>query len=257
MRRTSVAVALFAVVGAGGLARAAGGVGGAGGAVGGAAAAGPSAATPAVPAAGASSANANSVASTNANPLPPPPPSSLNPAGSTAGVPPTPASASPGLPSPSSSSGSLPSQQGLGAQINNELRPSPSLNADQVITVQAALAAGGLFRGPIDGNMTASTRAAVRQFQQIQRLPETGELDAETVNRLQRGAVSGGTGSNGATSTNGNRSAAGDPFSTSFTGAPPTNPGSTGGTATFSTPFPISSTLNTSNAPPAGTLVQP
>jgi peptidoglycan hydrolase-like protein with peptidoglycan-binding domain len=160
-------------------------------------------------------------------------------------------------------SGALPSQQGLDNQTLNELRPAASGNATQVLNVQSALAAAGFFRGPIDGNMTASTRAAIRQFQSVNRLPDTGELDAETSNRLMRSSAAGTAGSNGSTSTTGNRAAAGDPFANSFTGVPssfvnpgtPATPAPTG--PIFSTPFPIATPLNTSPAPPQGTTVQP
>jgi hypothetical protein len=205
----------------------------------------------------------SSTAATSATPstastaLPPPPPSSItNSASSTSGVPPTPAPASPGLPS-APTTGALPSQQGLGAQVTNELRPSPSLNAAQVANVQAALAAGGLYRGPIDGNMTGAVRASIRLYQQIQGLPQTGDLDAETAARLQSGSL----GSNGATSTVGNRAAAGDPFSTSTTqtSVPTTTTTTrTGGSTTAAAPFSISTPLNTSPAgAPPGITVQP
>jgi peptidoglycan hydrolase-like protein with peptidoglycan-binding domain len=185
-------------------------------------------------------------AQTTTGALPPPPPSSVTQP--TTSVPPTPAPATPGLPSPSSSIGVLPSQQGLGAQVTNELRPSPSLNPSQVTSVQSALAAGGLYRGPIDGTMSASTRAAVRQFQEINRLPASGELDAETLARLQ---LPGSTASNGTTSTAGNRANA-EPFGVT-TGTGTTNGTTTGTSTDTSKPFPLSAPPT----PPPGTLIQP
>ncbi|MCA1665063.1 MAG: peptidoglycan-binding protein [Myxococcales bacterium] len=171
-------------------------------------------------------------------------------------VPPTPAPATAGLPSPTSSP-SLPSSQGLPASTVNELRPSPSLNTTQVEGVQATLAAGGLYRGPVDGNMSATLRASVREFQQISALPQTGELDAETMSRLTRSnATAGSSGSNGTTSTSGNLSAS-QPFSTTVPTVPGSPATSPAGTATFSTPFQLSSPINTSPAAAAGTTVQP
>jgi hypothetical protein len=190
----------------------------------------------------------------------PPPPVSVTSTGSNAGVPPTPAPAFPGLPSPTQA-GTLPSDRGFDAQTNNELRPSSSLNVGQVANVQASLAAGGLYRGPIDGNMTASTRAAIRQFQEASRLPATGELDAQTMRTLAGTAANGSAGANGTTSTTGNRAAAGDPFSTTFTGVPTTTgTGTVGGGQTgpiFSTPFPLSNPINTSPAASPSATVQP
>jgi len=194
--------------------------------------------------------------STNMNPLPPPPPASLNPLTSTNNtIPPTPATATAGLPSPSAS-GALPSTQGLPANTANELRPSPSLDSSQVAAVQASLAAGGLYRGPIDGNMSAGLRASLRQYQAISAIPQTGDIDAETMARLQRSALSGNVGSSGTTSTTGNRGAAGDPFSTSSPPSP-LNSTSTSGTATFSTPFQLSAPINTSPATGQTATVQP
>lgn len=198
-------------------------------------------------------------ASTNGNPLPPPPPTSVNPlVSSNNTVPPTPAPATAGLPSPPQSP-ALPSQQGLSAREAQELRPSPSLDATQVASVQASLAAGGLYRGPIDGNMSASLRASVREYQALIGLPQTGEIDGETIARLQRSALAGSVGSNASTSTVGNRGAAGDPFSTSSPPAPlsgsPATSGS--GTATFSTPFHLSAPINTSPATGQTATVQP
>jgi hypothetical protein len=241
----SIVVALLLV---GGSAFAAGGTGGAAGAV----SAAPHAGTPAA------AANPTNVtgaaASTNASTLPPPPPTSVNPTISSQNtIPPTPAPATAGLPA-TPTSPSLPSAQGLSSATANELRPSPSLSVGQVAEVQAALAAGGLYRGPIDGNMTASVHASIRDFQEIVGLPQTGNLDAETAARLSRSNAVGGTASNGNTSTSGNLGAI-QPFSATPSVVVPVSP--QGGTATFSTPFPLSQPINTSNATPPGIFVQP
>ena len=194
-----------------------------------------------------------SAASTNASTLPPPPPTSLNPTvNSHNTVPPTPAPATAGLPS-TPSSGVLPSNQGLAARTQNELRPAPSLSADQVVSVQATLAAGGLYRGPIDGNMSATLRASIREYQQISGLPQTGDLDAETLARLARSSAVGGTGSNGNTSTAGNLAVT-QPFSATTVIVPGTS--STAATTT-TTPFPLSSPINTSPTTPSSVLIQP
>jgi hypothetical protein len=195
---------------------------------------------------------------TTAAPLPPPPPSSVNPTVSSQNtIPPTPAPATAGLPSPSST-GALPSSQGLPAATTNELRPSPSLNAAQVADVQATLAAGGLYRGPIDGNMSGSLRASIREFQQIAALPQTGDLDAATMAQLTRSNATGGSGSNGTTSTSGNLSTS-QPFTTVLTtipGTPTTTTQPPTGTI-FSQPFQLSAPANTSPTPPAGMFIQP
>jgi hypothetical protein len=242
----SIIVALFTV--AGGSAWAAGGAGGAAGQVSAGIHAG---AAPAAPTVSNISGNA---ASTNASTLPPPPPTSVNPTISSQNtIPPTPAPATAGLPA-TPNSPSLPSAQGLSSSTANELRPSPSLSVGQVADVQAALAAGGLYRGPIDGNMTAAVHASIRDFQEIVGLPQTGNLDAETAARLSHSSSVGGSASNGNTSTSGNLGAI-QPFSPTPVIVP--NGSSATGTATFSQPFPLSAPINTSNQTPPGTLIQP
>jgi hypothetical protein len=246
MSHRSMMFALFALVG--GSAWAAGGVPGAAGTSSGTAT---SATTPTNATTG-----MTAPASTNPGPLPPPPPTSVNPtASSNNTVPPTPAPATAGLPS-TPNSPVLPSQQGPSSTAANESRPSPSLNTTQVTSVQASLAAAGLYRGPIDGNMTASVRASIRRFQEIAALPQTGDLDSETLARLQNSSVNGGAGSNGNTSTAGNRSAS-EPFSTTFTNIPAVPQTGAPGTATFSTPFPLSTPINTSPSTPSSVLIQP
>lgn len=216
--------------------------------------------TPAAPSSRGTSTAAQSSTAAATAPLPP---SSVSTPASVGGVPPTPAPASPGLPSPPSDTGVFPSQQGFGARVENELRPSPGLDAAQVADVQATLAAGGLYRGPIDGTLSGATRAAIRQFQELDRLPPTGSLDAETLARLQQGVRSGAVASNGATSTAGNRSVA-EPFAATAIIVPGAVAGTTAATVTtpFSlartqTPFPLVVPSTLSPTPPPGTLITP
>ncbi|HET7876721.1 MAG TPA: peptidoglycan-binding domain-containing protein [Methylomirabilota bacterium] len=49
---------------------------------------------------------------------------------------------------------------------------------------QRALRELGYGPGPVDGVIGARTRAALTRYQQAQRLPTTGDLDAETMARL-------------------------------------------------------------------------
>jgi Putative peptidoglycan binding domain len=53
-----------------------------------------------------------------------------------------------------------------------------------LVEIQRALAARGLYRGPIDGIAGSQTREATRQFQRSQGLPATGRLNIETVRAL-------------------------------------------------------------------------
>jgi peptidoglycan hydrolase-like protein with peptidoglycan-binding domain len=50
--------------------------------------------------------------------------------------------------------------------------------------VQVALKNQGQYRGPIDGIMGPRTRQAVREFQKVNGLEQTGTLDQETMQKL-------------------------------------------------------------------------
>lgn len=54
----------------------------------------------------------------------------------------------------------------------------------QVKAVQEALKEKGQDPGPIDGIMGPRTKAALKDFQRSEDLPETGRLDAETMTKL-------------------------------------------------------------------------
>lgn len=62
--------------------------------------------------------------------------------------------------------------------------PRPPRNATEL---QVALARNGISSGSIDGSIGSQTRSALRAYQQKERLPVTGELDAATKARLLLG----------------------------------------------------------------------
>jgi peptidoglycan hydrolase-like protein with peptidoglycan-binding domain len=53
--------------------------------------------------------------------------------------------------------------------------------------VQAALAEGGYYRGPIDGIFGGGTRRAVRAFQRDKNLPVTGRINSALLDKLNIG----------------------------------------------------------------------
>jgi peptidoglycan hydrolase-like protein with peptidoglycan-binding domain len=59
-------------------------------------------------------------------------------------------------------------------------RTSPS----QVLQAQQELKSQGLYRGAIDGVVGPETQTAVSQFQKQQGLPQTAQLDQQTLDRL-------------------------------------------------------------------------
>jgi len=54
----------------------------------------------------------------------------------------------------------------------------------EIRQVQQALKAKGQDPGPIDGALGPRTRAALKAYQKAEKLPETGEVEAETLARL-------------------------------------------------------------------------
>lgn len=54
-----------------------------------------------------------------------------------------------------------------------------------VRVIQQALSDRGFDPGSIDGIMGASTSSALRRYQRSERLPVTGEMDVDTVERLR------------------------------------------------------------------------
>jgi len=59
-----------------------------------------------------------------------------------------------------------------------------SANSDEIRSVQQALNDQGYNPGPVDGQLGPSTEDALRQFQQAQNLPQTGQPDARTLAAL-------------------------------------------------------------------------
>jgi hypothetical protein len=210
---------------------------------------GPTAGTTSSAASSFNGTNAPLVATSGANgmPLPPPPPQSVTQSAFQQGVPASP------TPQPLATDTT---GNGFSPQLNNQIRPSAAGNSEQLSSVQASLAAGGLYTGPIDGINSAALRASISEYQQLQSLPATGNLDAETVARLER-APSTGVASNGAASTSGTPSTASG-FSSSVGLLPAGVPSAGSGTPVItSEPFPLSVHVNMSPFPPAGTTMQP
>src|SRR5262249_5347933 len=56
----------------------------------------------------------------------------------------------------------------------------PAMNHAEIQQAQRHLKDAGFDPGPVDGILGASTRAALREFQQAQGLPQTGQLDKTT-----------------------------------------------------------------------------
>lgn len=58
-------------------------------------------------------------------------------------------------------------------------------NTVQVMKTQDTLRSLGLYRGPLDGELSAATKQSLLQFQQSRNLPGTATLDERTVSALR------------------------------------------------------------------------
>ena len=78
-------------------------------------------------------------------------------------------------------------QTGAGAAKAGSSTPMATggmADAEQVRSIQKALQEKGMDPGPIDGVMGPRTQSALRAYQKDQKLPETGQLDAQTREKL-------------------------------------------------------------------------
>jgi peptidoglycan hydrolase-like protein with peptidoglycan-binding domain len=73
------------------------------------------------------------------------------------------------------------------SQMQGSQQASPS----QIQQAQQQLKSAGLYRGAVDGVMGPETQTALSQFQHEQGLPQTAQLDQQTLSRLN-GSDAGG-----------------------------------------------------------------
>jgi hypothetical protein len=83
---------------------------------------------------------------------------------------------------------------------NDRTAAGGAMNGD-VRSVQMALKDKGHDPGPIDGVMGPRTSAAIKEFQQKENLPTTGQLDAETKAKLNVASSSSGSSASPSAST--------------------------------------------------------
>jgi hypothetical protein len=104
------------------------------------------------------------------------PPGSTPP---TPGTQATPGTVAPGTPIPQASTPSMP-----GSGASSIPSAGTGTTMDQIRSAQQALQGSGLNPGAIDGIMGPRTQQAVRDYQKRQNLPQTGQLDAATMQKL-------------------------------------------------------------------------
>ena len=59
------------------------------------------------------------------------------------------------------------------------------MSTENLKLVQARLQAEGVYAGPVDGELNAQTEAALRHYQEKQRIPVSGTVDEATLKQLQ------------------------------------------------------------------------
>ena len=57
--------------------------------------------------------------------------------------------------------------------------------SETIVAVQKELAKLGYYNGPIDGTVGPQTETAIRWFQSVDKLPETGQIDDPTLQALR------------------------------------------------------------------------
>src|SRR5215469_4647328 len=84
------------------------------------------------------------------------------------------------------------SPQANTSHMNTGTQGSPTQASEpasqsQILQAQQQLKSAGLYRGSVDGMMGPETQTAVMKFQREQGLPETSQLDQQTLDRLSSG----------------------------------------------------------------------
>jgi peptidoglycan hydrolase-like protein with peptidoglycan-binding domain len=133
----------------------------------------------------------------------------------------------------------------MGKQRGTTSEPSASATqgmaaSDDVRQVQQELQNRGFNVGTVDGVMGPQTKGALKEFQQAEGLPATGELNEKTKSQLKTSSAgsraSGTTGSTGASGTTGSRSSGPMTGSSSNPNAPSTNSSDSQGASSPATP---------------------
>lgn len=136
----------------------------------------------------------------------------------------------------------------MGKQRGTTSEPSASAtqgmaSSDDVRQVQQELQNRGFNVGTVDGVMGPQTKGALKEFQQAEGLPATGELNEKTKSQLKTSSAgsrasgtTGATGASGSSGTTGSRSSGPMTGSSSNPNAPSTNSSDSQGASSPATP---------------------
>jgi peptidoglycan hydrolase-like protein with peptidoglycan-binding domain len=76
-------------------------------------------------------------------------------------------------------------------QMGQPSQGAQQVSQPQIQQAQQQLKSAGLYRGAVDGVMSPETQTALSRFQREQGLPQTAQLDPQTLARLMNGSNSG------------------------------------------------------------------
>jgi hypothetical protein len=83
-----------------------------------------------------------------------------------------------------------------GSPTGGATQASEPASQSQILQAQQQLKSAGLYRGSVDGVMGPGTQSALMAFQREQGLPETAQLDQQTLQRLSGGSGTSATSPN-------------------------------------------------------------
>ena len=142
-------------------------------------------------------------------------------------------SASPTQPPRSATGTSDPTMRsGSANRTDRSMMGHSQYESSTVRDVQQALQNKGYDVGAVDGVMGPRTQSALREFQQQQGLPRSGQLDERTMSALDVRASAAGSrsGTMGSTAPSGDRTGAGTSGTSAAGGSPAPSAGTSGGT---------------------------
>jgi peptidoglycan hydrolase-like protein with peptidoglycan-binding domain len=96
-------------------------------------------------------------------------------------------SAAPSKPSPSAASPAptAKADSGSTSAMNKSTHKSMKWTTEQIKEAQEGLAKAGYYKGKPTGQFNADTRKALKRYQKTNKLPVTGRLDNDVLNKLK------------------------------------------------------------------------
>ena len=94
-------------------------------------------------------------------------------------------SAAPSKPSPSAASPAPSVHAKADTGSTSAMNKSTKWTTEQIKEAQEGLAKAGYYKGKPTGQFNADTKKALKHYQKVNKLPVTGRLDSDVLNRLK------------------------------------------------------------------------